>query len=139
MNGAGVVEEILVQSEIHRSNDKTIRFGRPTPVPMITAIELADPLGSLPSNIEALISDAIISYASGDLLSGVTGFDQTGFDIGESVPIRRMDTPINNVIGSYEGAYINSTFINGASTGLYEIEFDEISSWVSDNITVSVV
>lgn len=138
LNGAGVVEEILVTSEVHRTNNKTIRFGRPTPVPMIVVAEISDPLGNIPTNIEPLVQAAIISYANGSLLDGSTGFDQTGFDIGESVPVRRIDTPINNVIGQYEGAYINSSTVNGASTGVANIEFDEISSWSSANISVTV-
>jgi len=139
LNGAGVVETVTVTSDLHITNTKLIRFGRPTPVAMNTVIELADPNGKLPTIIETLIAESIISYANGSLLEGSTGFDQTGFDIGENVPIRRIDTPINNVIGEYEGVYINSSTINGVSSGIAVIDFDEISSWSSDNITVTVV
>ena len=140
LNGAGIVEEVVVTSDLHPSNNKLIRFGRPTPVPMIVSIELADPLNSLPTNIEELIEKAIIAYGNGELFdSGVNGFDQTGFDIGESVPVRRLDTPINKVIGVYDGAYINNVTVNTQTGGLITIAFDEISSWSSDNISVTVV
>lgn len=140
LNGSGVVEEITVKSDIHPSNNKLIRFGRPTPVPMIASIELADPLNNLPTNIEELIERAIIDYGKGELFDGgVDGFDQTGFDIGESVPVRRLDTPINKVIGTYDGAYINDVTVNSQNSGLIAIAFDEISSWSSDNISVTVV
>lgn len=139
LNGEGVVEEVLVTSKVHSTNNKIIRFGRPSPVAMIINLELSDPKSILPTNIDDLISDAIISYAAGSLLEDATGFDQTGFDIGESVPVRRIDTPINNIIGQYEGVYINSSTINGSASGLVDIEFDEISSWASDNITVTVI
>lgn len=140
LNGEGVTEQILVTSEVHPSNNKLITFGRPTAIAMVTVVELADPLNALPANIEELIQQAIIAYGNGELFGeGVTGFDQTGFDIGESVPVRRVDTPINKVIGIYEGSYINNVTINGVTTGLVGIEFDEISSWSSDNISVTVV
>lgn len=139
LNGAGIVEEITVTSDVHPSNNKLIRFGRPTPAPMIISIELADPLNNLPTNIEELIEKSIIAYGNGELFDGgVNGFVQTGFDIGESVPVRRLDTPINKAIGNYEGAYISNVTVNGG-TGLIAIDFDEISSWSSDNITVTVV
>jgi hypothetical protein len=140
LNGAGAVEEVTVTSDVHPSNNKLIRFGRPTPVIMTTVVELTDPLGNLPTNIEELIQDAIISYGNGELFdNGVNGFDQTGFDIGESIPVRRLDTPINKVIGVYDGAYINNVTVNTQTGGLITIAFDEISSWSSDNISVTVV
>lgn len=138
LNGAGTIEEIEVTSTVHTSNSQLITFGRPTYIDMVLSIELADPEGNLPANIESLISDAVISYGAGELLEGQL-FDPTGFDIGESVPVRRLDTPINSVVGQYEGAYINSTSVNGQSTGLVSIAFDEISAWSSDNITVTIV
>ena len=140
LNGAGIIEEITVTSDVHPSNNKLIRFGRPTPVPMIVSVELADPLNNLPTKIEELIEKAIIAYGNGELFdSGVNGFDQTGFDIGESVPVRRLDTPINKVIGVYDGAYISNVTVNTQTGGLIAISFDEISSWSSDNISVTVV
>lgn len=139
LNGAGVVEEVTVASELHPSNNKLIRFGRPTPVDMIVSIELADPKGSLSVNVGEAIKAAIISYANGELLDGVMGFNQSGFDIGESVAVRRLDTPINKVIGLCDGAYINDVVINSQSGGAVSIEFDEFSSWSSDNISVTVV
>lgn len=139
LNGAGVVEEITVTSEKHPSNNKLIRFGRPTPVDMIVSIELADPKSTLPANVGEAIRVAIISYANGELLDGVMGFNQSGFDIGENVAIRRVDTPINKVIGIYDGAYINDVVINSQSGGAVSIEFDEISSWSSDDISVTVI
>lgn len=139
LNGAGVVEEVVVTSDVHSSNTKTIRFGRPTPVPMIVNVEIADPNGSTPANLEELIANAIVLYGNGELLDGGIGFDATGFDIGEDVPVRRLDTPINNIAGQYDGAYINASTVNGASAGKIDIAIDEISSWSSDNITVTVV
>lgn len=140
LNGAGVVQEVMVTSEVHVSNNKLIRFGRPKQVIMTTVIELADPLNSLPANIEELVEQAIIDYGNGELFdAGVSGFDQTGFDIGESVAVRRLYTPVNKIIGVYNGAYVNNVTINTQEGGLIDIAFDEISLWLTDYISVAVV
>lgn len=139
LNQVGTPVAVEVASEVHPSNSKEIKFGRPTTVDIIAVIELADPLGNLPSNIEELVQNAIISYASADIIDDVTGFDKTGFDIGEDVPVRRVDTPINYVIGQYKGAYISSSTINSLTTGVVAIDFDEISVWSANNISVTVI
>ena len=139
LNGAGNPVDVTVTSEIHPSNSQIITFGRPILIDITAVIELADPSGSLPSNIDVLVQDAIISYANGDLIPSEVGFDSTGFGIGEDVPVRRVDTPINQVIGQYEGAYISTSTINGITSGVVPISFDELSNWISSNISVSVV
>lgn len=139
LNQVGTPVTVDVVSEVHPSNSKEIKFGRPTPVDIIAVIELADPLGNLPSNIEALVQEAIVSYASSNIFDDVTGFDKAGFDIGEDVPVRRVDTPINYVIGQYKGAYISSSTINSLTTGVVAIDFDEISVWSENNISVTVL
>lgn len=139
LNQVGTPVAVDVVSEVHPSNSKEIKFGRPTTVDIIAVIELADPLGNLPSNIEALVQEAIVSYASSNIFDDVTGFDKAGFDIGEDVPVRRVDTPINYVIGQYKGAYISSSTINSLTTGVVAIDFDEISVWSANNISVTVL
>lgn len=139
LNQVGTPVAVDVVSEVHPSNSKEIKFGRPTTVDIIAVIELADPLGNLPSNIEELIQNAIVSYASADIIDDVAGFDKTGFDIGEDVPVRRVDTPINYVIGQYKGAYISSSTINSLTSGVVAIDFDEISVWSENNISVTVL
>lgn len=138
LNQAGTGVAVNVTSEKYPQNSLLVKFGRPTLVNMTAVIEISDPQNNIPTNIAELVRDSIISYVNGSLIDEVSGFDQTGFDIGESVPVRRLDTPINKAIGNYEGAYISNVTVNGG-TGLINIDFDEISSWSSDNITVTVV
>lgn len=140
LNQVGTGVSVTVTSDVHSSNDKVIKFGRPTTIDMTHVIEVSDPSGNVPAGtIEEEIQTAIIDYVNGDLLSTEDGFDEEGFDIGEDVPIRRMDTPINYVLGNYKGSYIYSSTINGLTSGAVTIEFDEISNWTTANISVSVV
>jgi uncharacterized phage protein gp47/JayE len=139
LNQEGTPVSVDVTSIVHSSNSKTIKFGRPSTIAMTVVIELSDPSGNLPANIEELIQNSIIDYVGGSLIDADDGFDPTGFDIGEDVPVRRIDTPINQVVGQYKNAYISTLTINGASTGAVTIDFDEISSWTTGNISVTVV
>ncbi|CAM0040351.1 baseplate wedge subunit [Vibrio phage K133] len=139
LNSVGTPVSVTVTSEIHTSNSQIIDFGRPSTVEMIVSAELADPLNNLPANIEELIQNAIIDYSLGTIPDDEEGFDNTGFDIGEDVPVRRIDTPINYVIGQYKGAYISDLEVNGVSSGVVDISFDEISTWSESNISVTVV
>jgi hypothetical protein len=138
-NGGTNPVEYEVTSDVHTSNSMTIRFGRPDYVDIDLQVELADPSDSLPSNIQELVRDAVVSFASGDLIDEDQGFDSDGFDIGEDVPVRKLDTPINQVVGQYSGAYISATTLNGLSTGVLSMDYNQIGSWVSDAITVTLV
>lgn len=139
LNQAGVPVSVEVASKKHPSNSKVIKFGRPSLVDINIVLEVADPNGNTPGNLEQLVQGAIIEYVSGDLIDADDGFDSTGFDIGEDVPVRRIDTPINQVIGQYKGAYINSLTVNGQSNGAITIEFDEYANFLAENIAVTVV
>ena len=52
LNQVGTPVEVTVVSEAHPSNNKLIKFGRPISVNITCVIELSDPLGNLPVNIE---------------------------------------------------------------------------------------
>lgn len=139
LNSVGTPVSVTVTSDIHTSNSQIIDFGRPSTVDMIVSVDLADPLGNLPTNIEELVQDAIIDYSLGTIPDDEAGFDNTGFDIGEDVPVRRIDTPINYIVGQYKGAYISDLTVNSISSGAVDIAFDEISTWSESNISVTVV
>lgn len=121
----------------YESNTKTITFSRPIYIPMIVAVTVVSD-GSLPGNVDQLITDAIISYAGGTLTDPDCGFNTLGFDIGEEVPVSRMYTPINSVIGSYGNSYVSGLIVNGLTTGQVTIAFNELSLWTDGNITVVV-
>lgn len=120
------------------SNTKTISFSRPTYVDMIVAVTVQND-GTLPNNADQLIKDAILSYTSGDFIDAECGFNQLGFDIGENVPVSRMYTPVNQVIGQYGNSYIGGLSVNGQTTNEVVIAFSELSRWTESNITVSIV
>lgn len=135
--GDSTVSE-TVTSENYSSNSQVIKYSRPTLVDMIIAITLEDPDENLPSDIEDLIQDAILSYVDGALIDEDDGFDGTGFDIGEDVPVSRLNTPINQVVGQYKGAYIDALEVNSQTSGKVSIDYYELANFTSDNITVAV-
>lgn len=124
-------------------NRETMTFQRAVGLPVYVAVGVQRK-GSLPSNIEQLIKDAIVEDSKRTLFSGeqVTGFNQGGYDIGELVPVGRMYTPANKVLGQYGDSYITSLTIGrSASTlGLEPIQpgIAEIPTFDPDNIVVTV-
>ena len=124
---------IEVTSE-QTGNKKDITFSRPEYVDIVVAVSLVND-GSLPGNVEDLISTAIIEYAGGDL--DVTGgFKDEGFRIGDDVSAGQLFTPVNSVVGQYGSSYASGITVNGTSVAI--IEFNEKSRFTSSNITVTV-
>jgi hypothetical protein len=66
------------------------------------------------------------------------GFNVLGFDIGEDVPISRIYTPINQVIGQFGNSYVTVLTVNGSSSGQVTIDFNELSRWTEANISVTI-
>lgn len=117
-------------------NQKDITFSRPEYVDIVIVVAIIDD-GTLPGDADELITQAILDYVGGDLLDPTCGFNGKGFDIGEDVPISRMYTPINQVIGQYGNSYIDTLTLNGASTNV-TIAFNELSRFTEGNITVGI-
>lgn len=134
---AGNAASYTVASPVYPSNTKLIKFSRPIAVPITLAVTVVDD-GSLPSDIETLIQEAIISYATGDLFDSNGGFDYDGFDIGDDVIYFRMLTPINKVVDGYGQSYVSNMTINGG-TSTIAIAYNELASFSTDNITVTVL
>lgn len=118
-------------------NKKDITFSRPTYIDMIIAVTIQND-GSLPGNADELIRAAILRYAAGDLVAVECGFNAVGFDIGEEVPVSRIYTPINQVIGAYGNSYVTGLTVNTLTSGQVSIAFNELSRWTSSNIAVTV-
>ncbi len=119
-------------------NIKVMKFSRPVDVAMIIVVDVTDD-GTLPSSpqIEDEIKQAIIDYAGGDLDAGsATGFNQTGFTIGEDVNASRLYTPVNNVIGSYGNSFVTLLTTNGGAA--VAIDAQEIARFTTANITVNI-
>lgn len=129
---------VEVTSPIFPQNKKNITFSRPEYVDITVVVEVTND-GTLPTtSIEDEIKQAILNYASGDLVAAECGFNVQGFDIGEDVPYSRLYTPINQVIGKYGNSFISNLTINGGTSNI-TIDFNQLSRWVESNIGVSIV
>lgn len=137
LHQAGTPVEVTVTDMKYPTQTKVIRYSRPIYVDMVIAITIVND-GTLPSNVDNLITQAILNYTSGVLIPADVGFNTQGFKIGENVPISRMNTPINQVIGQYGNSYINEIDINGVTSGVIPIAFNELSRFTEPNITVTV-
>lgn len=120
------------------SNKKDITFSRPTYVDAIVAITVQSD-GSLPNDTDDQIKQAVIDYAAGELVAAECGFNVVGFDIGEDVPVSRIGTPVNQVIGKYGNSYVTGLTVNTLSFGaILPIAINELSRWTLANITVAI-
>lgn len=136
LNPDGTPVQEWVTSPTVASHQQLIKFGRPIYVDISVVVDIKND-GTLPDDVEDQIKDAIISFAAGESPSGQDGFKTTGFDIGESVPISTMYTPINQVIGRYGNSYVNSLTLDGVAANK-TIAYNELSRWLDSNITVTI-
>jgi len=136
LNGDGTVEEEWVTSPTIATHQQKITFGRPFYVDVAVVVGIKND-GTLPDDLETQIKDAIISFAAGESPSGQDGFKTTGFDIGESVSLSTMYTPINQVIGKYGNSYVTSLTLDGIAANK-SIAYNQLSRWLDANITVTV-
>ncbi|MGF6394297.1 baseplate J/gp47 family protein [Pseudomonas plecoglossicida] len=133
---AGTPFEVEVTSPKYPTNKKVIRASRPIYVDMDVVINIVSD-GTLPSDIDTQIQEAVMEFAAGDLIPADVGFKISGFDIGETVPFSTMFTPINKVIGAYGNSYVSLLELNGAQANV-AIAYNEMSRWTESNITVVV-
>lgn len=100
--------------------------------------------GVLPGNINDLIIKAIIADATKALFDGnsLIGFNQGGYDIGEVVPVGRIYTPVNKVLGLYGDSYATEITIGSSAGSLgsatIQPAYNELATFDEDNITVTV-
>lgn len=124
-------------------NIETMTFQRAVALPIYVSVAVQRK-GNLPSDIEQRIKDAIVEDSTKKLFSDdqVKGFNQGGYDIGEVVPVGRLYTPVNKVLGQYGDSYITSLTIglSAGSQGVTPIQpgIAELATFDPDNITVSV-
>ncbi len=137
LHAAGTPVVVNVASPRFPSNTKDITFSRPIYVDMVVVVDVTSD-GNLPANADVLIQQAIVDYSGGDLVAADCGFNVLGFDIGEDVPISRMYTPVNQVIGQYGNSFVTGITLNGGSANI-AISFEELSRWTTSNITVNIV
>ena len=136
INTYGTTEEILTDTQ---GFAYPIRFTRPTEIPIYVDIEIETD-DEFPVDGIDQIKQAIVDYAAGgaDSIGGTRG-NLDGFPPGSDVLLSRLYTPINSVPGS------NTTLLRvGDSIGTlaavdYGIEWNEVSTWSTSNIDITVV
>lgn len=136
LHAAGTSVVVPDVFDLYPSNTKDITFSRPIDVDITVVVGVTND-GTLPANADDLITQAILDYTGGTLLDAQCGFNVVGFDIGEDVPISRMYTPINQVIGQYGNSYVNTLTLNGGTTNV-TISFNELARFAESNITVII-
>lgn len=138
LHAAGTLVTVPDVYDKYPSNVKDITFSRPNYVDMTIVVTVQND-GTLPNNADDLIKAAILSYSAGDLVAAECGFNVQGFDIGEDVPVSRVGTPVNQVIGQYGNSYITALTVNTLTFGqIVPIAFNELSRWTDANITVTI-
>lgn len=133
----GTVVQVNVTDPKYPQQQKLITFSRPIYIDMTVVVDVIDD-GTLPITVDSEIKQAIVDYSEGDLVAAECGFNVKGFAIGEDVPVSRINTPINQVIGKYGNSYVTGLTVNGLSVGLISIDFNELSRWTTGNITVNI-
>lgn len=134
---AGTPVTVMVTSPTYSNITKSIKFSRPIYDDMIVGVTIESD-GSLPVTAENDIAEAIVAYANGESsIATTTGFNLDGFDIGEDVPPARLFTPVNQYLGLYGNSYCTGITIDG-SAAVRAIDFNALSRWSTDNITVVV-
>lgn len=136
LHPAGTPITVVVTSELYPQNVQNITFSRPTYSDISVVVGVTND-GTLPSNAVDLIKEAILDYTGGTLIDPSCGFNTNGFDIGEDVPISRLYTPVNQVIGQYGSSYINTLTINGGTSNVV-IAFNELARFSDANISVII-
>lgn len=137
LHAAGTSVVVPDVFDLYPSNTKDITFSRPNYIDMIVDVTVQND-GTLPNDADQRIKTAILDYAAGELVAAECGFNVLGFDIGEEVPISRIYTPVNQVVGQFGNSYITGLTVNGSSSGQVAIAFNELSRWTDANITVVI-
>tara|TARA_R110000772_G_scaffold109924_3_gene213338 strand:- start:7153 stop:8367 length:1215 start_codon:yes stop_codon:yes gene_type:complete len=124
--------------DVYPSNKKDITFSRPTYVEAIVTVNVQSD-GTLPNDADEQIKQAIVDYSAGELVAAECGFNVLGFDIGEDVPVSRIGTPVNQIIGKYGNSYLTGLTVNTLSFGgIVPIAVNELSRWTIANVTVTI-
>ncbi len=136
LNAANAPVNVVVISPTYPSNSMNITFSRPAYVDIVIVLTIQND-GTLPTDADEQIKDAIIEYSEGNLLTNTTGFNKNGFDIGVDVAYSRIITPVNSIIGQYGTSYVTVFTINGNPSNQV-ILFNELSRFAKSNITVTI-
>ncbi|CAI8993116.1 baseplate J/gp47 family protein [Pseudomonas sp. IT-P218] len=124
-------------------NTAVMTFQRAIGLPVFVAVNVKKK-GDLPGDIAAEIQQAIVADSTKGLFAGetTTGFNRGGYDIGEVVPVGRLYTPVNKVLGKYGDSYIVTLTIglSAGTQGLTPIQptIAQLATFEAANIAVTV-
>lgn len=116
-----------------------ISFVRPDEIEIYLAVTVTAG-NNFPVDGAQQIKDAILAYAAGgaDELGAIDFGNQDGFPPGADVIFSRLYTPINSVPGHQVDSLFIDTSASPIGTSNITINYDEVSSWDSSRINVTV-
>lgn len=130
--------KVQEQVETEEGSPLLVTFYRPELVSIFVEVTID---AAVNTATEEAIKQSIVDYAMAELFgSGVSGFDKTGFGIGEPVPAGKLYTPVNRTIGTNVAATNIQLGTTAGSVNQSKITLDlnELSSFDVSNITVLV-
>lgn len=134
-----IVDKELANGQIVQAGGSRcpVTLFRPVDVPVHVKVTLRVTNG-LPSDYEAQIKEEIRKYSLATLFSG-DQFDQTGFELGESITQSDFQVPVQHVIKS--GARIVSIHIGRNTPDAFEmpIEYNELAIIDTNLIAIEVL
>lgn len=120
-------ETVIIQDS--QGLDHTMRFDRPTLVPIFVEVTLSKS-SEYPTNGDELMKQAIVDYANGELVAG------RGFFLGQDVIYTRLYTPINSIQGHEIDDLRISKVDPPTDTSNIAIAAGELSEFTVDNIDI---
>jgi len=107
-----------------------INFQRPVEIDIFVIVNVTQTTG-YPVTGDADITQAIIDYANGDLIAG------RGFGVNQDVIHSEIYTPVNRTPGMTVDSIFIDTSASPSATADIPIAFNEISNFITANITVN--
>lgn len=130
--------KVIVQAATPAGNPLEVTFYRPEQVPIYVDVTVNGFLGG----IQDQIKQAIVDYANGVLFDPeIAAYDETGFEIGETVAAGKLYTAVNKVVADM--GYASSILIGDDSGDVnyqtVDPGFNGIGQFDVNNIDVTVV
>lgn len=113
-----------------------INFQRVTTIPIAIALTIRAETGLFPSNGFATIRSNILAWFAGTWRPASGIFDQSGVQIGQSLDLRRLQSPIN-AVPYHEITILTVTRVAGGAV-LGTPDLDERYTLASENITIAL-
>lgn len=128
--------KVQVYTQTTDGNPFTATFYRPVETDIFVEVNLVDYTGDI-----SLIQQAIVDYANAALFdSSETGFDKTGFDIGELIVAGKLYTPTNNILSG--NGYVSSIYVGtdmyDVTYNIIDVGFNGLGIFDIANITINV-